>query len=155
MSAKQSSLRQQGFTLVELMIVILLMSVILGISIPSYRAYTLRAGRSDASSALLRIAAAQERFYLQNGTYAGNAALAAAPPAGLGFTGSKSAHSYYDLSLAADAGGLTIGYVATAAVDASERQKGDTDCTSLSMDQNGRRGANGGYAAAVVEECWR
>ncbi len=146
---------QYGFTLIELMIVILLMSIILGVSIPSYRAYTLRAGRSDASTVLLRIAAAQERFYLQNGTYAGNVALAVNPPDGLGFTNSKSARGYYDLAIAPDAGGLTIGYAATATVDAAGRQKGDSDCGSLSIDQNGRRGANGGYITAVVEKCWR
>jgi len=155
MFAQRSSSTQQGFTLIELMIVILLMSIILGVSIPSYRAYTLRAGRSDASTALLHLAASQERFYLQNGTYAGNAALAVDPPNGLGFTNSKSRHNYYDLAIAPDAAGLTVGYVATATVDANEKQRGDADCNSLSIDQNGRRGANGGYVAADVEKCWR
>ncbi|MAF83785.1 MAG: hypothetical protein CL797_06740 [Chromatiales bacterium] len=155
MSTKHYSSRQQGFTLIELMIVILLMSIILGISIPNYRAYTLRAGRSDATSALMRIAAAQERFYLQNGTYAGNAALALDPPNGLGFTNSKSGHSYYDLQIAADAGGLTIGYSASATVDAAGKQRDDPDCNSMSINQNGQRGANGGFIPAAVEKCWR
>ena len=155
MIAKRSSLRQQGFTLIELMIVILLMSIILGISIPSYRAYTLRAGRSDASSMLQRIAAAQERFYLQNGTYAGNGVLAVDPPNGLGVTNSKSERGYYDLTIVPDAGDLAVGYVVTATVDAAGKQRGDADCNSLSIDQNGRRGANGGYVATVVEKCWR
>ncbi len=155
MSANRSFSRQQGFTLIELMIVILLMSIILGISIPSYRAYTLRAGRTDASSALLRIAAAQERFYLQNGTYAGNGELALAPPNGLGVATGKSERGYYGLAIAPDAAGLPIGYTVTATVDANEKQKGDADCNSLSINQNGRRGANGAYVAAVVEKCWR
>ena len=135
-----------GFTLIELMITILLISIILGISVPSYRSYVLRAGRTDASTALLRVAAAQERFYLQNGTYAGN---------GLGIANSKSERGYYDLAIAPDAGGLTIGYIFTATVDATGKQKDDSDCTSISIDQNSRRGANGGYVAAVVEKCWR
>jgi len=155
MSANRSFSRQQGFTLIELMIVILLMSIILGISIPSYRAYTLRAGRTDASSALLRIAAAQERFYLQNGTYAGNGELALAPPNGLGFSTGKSERGYYGLAIAPDAAGLAVGYAVTATVDANEKQNGDADCNSLSINQNGRRGANGAYVAAVVEKCWR
>lgn len=155
MSANRSLAKQRGFTLVELMIVVLLMSIILGISVPSYRAYTLRAGRIDASNVLLRIAAAQERFYLQNGTYASDAELTVDPPNGLGFGSGKSAHGYYDLAIAPDANGLTIGYAVTATVDPAGNQKGDADCGSLSIDQNGRRGANGGYVAAVVEKCWR
>ncbi len=155
MSAYRYDSTQRGFTLIELMIVILLMSIILGISIPSYRSYTLKAGRADASSALLRIAAAQERFYLQNGTYASNAQLAPAPPNGLGFAGAKSERGYYDLAIAPDVGGLPIGYTVTATVDPAEKQKGDPDCTSLSINQNGQRGANGGTIPAVVEKCWR
>jgi len=128
MIAQQSFTRQQGFTLIELMIVIMLMSIILGVSLPGYRSYTLRAGRSDASSALLHIAASQERFYLQNGTYAGNAALALDPPNGLGFTNSKSGHGYYALAIVPDPdpAGLQIGYVVTATVDAAGKQRGDT-----------------------------
>jgi type IV pilus assembly protein PilE len=147
--------KQTGFTLIELMITILLISIILGISVPSYRSYVLRAGRTDASTALLRVAAAQERFYLQNGTYAGNGVLAVDPPNGLGIANSKSERGYYDLAIAPDAGGLTIGYIFTATVDATGKQKDDSDCTSISIDQNSRRGANGGYVAAVVEKCWR
>jgi type IV pilus assembly protein PilE len=155
MSAKKLSLKERGFTLVELMIVVLLMAIILGISVPGYRAYVLRAGRADAGQALLRIAAAQERFYLQNGTYAGDADLAVDPPNGLGVTDSKSERGYYDLAIAPDAAGLAVGYSVTATVDATGNQKGDGECGSFSIDQNGRRGANGGHVAAVVEKCWR
>jgi len=155
MFAQRTSLSQQGFTLVELMIVVLLMAIILGISIPSYRSYTLKAGRSDASGALMHISASQERFYLQNGTYASDALLDAAPPAGLGFLDKTSVRGYYDLAIAPHANGLAIGYVVTATVDPNEDQRGDADCNSLSLDQNSRRGANGGYVPAVVEKCWR
>ena len=147
----------RGITLIELMIVILLMSIVLGLSIPSYRDYTLRAGRTDATNALLRVAAAQERFYLQNGTYADDAALAINPPNGLGFTDAKSQYRYYNLHITSDPSedALTVGYTATATVDAAGKQKGDSNCPSLSINQNSRRGANGGYEVDVVEACWR
>jgi len=60
---------QTGVTLLELMTVVVIIGVLTSIAIPSYRRYTLRAQRSDATAALLRIAAAQEKFYLQNNTY--------------------------------------------------------------------------------------
>lgn len=148
---------QKGFTLIELMIVVLVMSLVLGLSIPSYRNYTLRAGRTDATNALLRIAAAQERFYLARGQYATSAAeLTAAPPNGLGFTGAESERGYYDLTVAVGPSGqAAVDYTATATVDTASNQKDDPDCTSLSVDQSGRRGANGGYVPATVEKCWR
>lgn len=149
--------QHKGFTLIELMIVVLVMSLVLGLSIPTYRNYSLRAGRADASNALLRIAAAQERFYLAQGQYATSAAeLTAAPPNGLGFTGAKSERGYYDLTVAVGPSGqAAVDYQATATVDTGSNQKDDSDCTSLSVDQSGRRGANGGYVAATVEKCWR
>ncbi len=72
------SRRQNGMTLIELMIVIIVLGIIVAVGIPSYRSYIMRANRVDATSALLRLAANQERFYMQNNTYASNAQLAAA-----------------------------------------------------------------------------
>lgn len=147
--------RQIGFTLIEMMIVLLIASIILTAAVPGYRQYVLRAGRVDATNALLRVAAAQEKFYLQNGVYAANSALAAAPPAGLGFTASQSDRGYYNLAITPSAGGFTVGYTVSATTEPAEKQKDDTDCTAFSLDQSGRRGANGGYDAATVEKCWR
>ena len=146
---------EKGFTLIELLVVVLIVSTLFGLSIPGYRQYVLRSGRADAVNALLRVAAAQERFYLQNGIYATNAQMQAVPPAGLGFTTAASERGYYDLAITPDAAGLTIGYMVTASVDASDKQKDDTACVSMSVDQNGRRGVNGGYVPADVEKCWR
>ncbi len=144
-----------GFTLTELLVVVLIVTVLMGIGLPGYRDFVLRGGRTDATTALMRLAASQEKFYLQNGIYASNAQLAAAPPAGLGFSGSKSDRGYYALTIAPAAAGLAVGYTASAAVVGTEKQADDADCTAFSIDQNGRRGANGGYDPAQVEECWR
>ncbi|TDJ47134.1 MAG: prepilin-type N-terminal cleavage/methylation domain-containing protein [Gammaproteobacteria bacterium] len=145
----------RGFTLVELMIVVLIASILLGVGLPSYRNYVMRAGRADAKIALLKIAGSQEKFYLQNGAYASAAQLVVAPPAGLGFLGGMTEHEYYTLTLAPHAAGLAVGYTATAAHGGSGKQGTDTTCTSFSIDQNSRRGANGGYVPATVEKCWR
>jgi type IV pilus assembly protein PilE len=63
-----------GVTLIELMTVIVIVGILAAIGIPSYRQYTMRANRTEAKSALLRLAANQERFYLQNNTYTANVA---------------------------------------------------------------------------------
>ena len=76
-----------GFTLIELMIVIVIVAVLAAIAMPSYRQYVLRTHRTEAKRSLLNVAVAQEKFYLQNNTYAGPSALKIAPPAGLGISG--------------------------------------------------------------------
>ena len=57
-------------TLVELMTVIVVLAVLGTISVSTYRSYTLRANRTDATTMLLRIQVAQEKFFLQNNRYA-------------------------------------------------------------------------------------
>src|SRR5687767_6796375 len=80
----------RGITLIELMIVVVIVAILAGIAIPNYRAYTLRAQRTDATSALLRVGSAQEKFYLQNNTYTSNLTL-------LGIAGTE--RGYYTLSI--------------------------------------------------------
>lgn len=52
-----------GFTLVELMIVVVIIGIVTGIAYPSYRNYITQTRRSDAQVALTRITALQEKFY--------------------------------------------------------------------------------------------
>jgi len=140
--------RNLGFSLVELLVVVLLMSIIMGLGIPGYRQYTQRAARADATTALLRLAAAQERWYLQNGTYATNAQLQAAPPAGLGFTGAQTERGFYDLQITV-ANALAFTVQATPA--AGQPQTTDADCQTFGMDERGTRisGPQG------INVCWR
>jgi type IV pilus assembly protein PilE len=152
---RQRSGPQAGFTLVEMMIVVLLLSIILGLSIPSYREYVRRADRTDAMSDLLRLAAAQERFYLQNGTYATNAELAAAPPAGLGFTGSKTRRGYYNVAITL---ANNTRYTATATAAGGGKQADDEKCETFRVNETGLREAaasGGSFTIASAEECWR
>jgi len=63
---------QRGVTLLELMIVVVVIAILGMIALPSYRQYSMRAQRTEAKTALLMLATAQERFYLQNNTYSAN-----------------------------------------------------------------------------------
>lgn len=64
--------KQQGVTLLELMIVVVVVAILGMVALPSYRQYSMRAQRTEAKTALLALATAQERFYLQNNTYTAN-----------------------------------------------------------------------------------
>ncbi len=143
----------KGFTLIELMIVVVVLSIVLGLGVPGYRQYLQRANRADASTSLLRIAAAQERFFIANGTYASNAQLALDPPAGLGIASTE--RGFYDLAVAPAAGGLAVGYTASATVNAAEDQKDDADCNVFTINERGQRSAQTDGAADNTDQCWR
>ncbi|AMX01645.1 type IV pilin protein [Microbulbifer thermotolerans] len=64
--------RQNGFTLIELMIVVAIIAVLAGVAWPSYREHVRSANRADAQGALMGLAQAMEKHFTQNGTYAGS-----------------------------------------------------------------------------------
>ena len=66
-------MKQNGFSLIELLIVIAIIGILAGIAYPNYQEYVARARRADAKTVLLENAQFLERFYTQNGTYVGAA----------------------------------------------------------------------------------
>lgn len=59
----------RGFTLVELMIVVAIVAIIAAVAYPSYTNYVQRTRRADGKEFLLRVAAAQERYYTRFNRY--------------------------------------------------------------------------------------
>jgi type IV pilus assembly protein PilE len=56
--------------LIDLMISVLIVGILAGVALPSYRQHVMRANRSAAQSAMLDIANRQQQFLLSNRTYA-------------------------------------------------------------------------------------
>lgn len=144
-------------TLIELMLVIVVLAIVVGIAVPSYRNYVLRAHRADATAALLKVRAAQERFFLQNNRYASAAELTAAPPAGLGFQATTE-HGYYQLGMGPDPtpGAPAASFQVTAT--ALGGQLDDDDCRTFSITDRGVRGATnpgGATSQTIIDTCWR
>lgn len=75
---KVSHHKQQGVTLLELMIVVAVVAILAAVAYPSYSSYIRRANRSEAKIAVLNGRVAQEKFFLQNSRYANTAADLAA-----------------------------------------------------------------------------
>lgn len=61
----------RGFTLIEMMIVIVLIGILSAIAIPNYQSYLRRAVCEDAKATLVGAANVMERFRSQNNTYVG------------------------------------------------------------------------------------
>ncbi|MEM9601941.1 MAG: type IV pilin protein [Pseudomonadota bacterium] len=68
--------KETGFSLIELIIVIAILGILASISTVSYRGYVIKSERSEAQAVLVKIADAQEKYYLNNNRYASTAELA-------------------------------------------------------------------------------
>ena len=150
--------KYNGFTLVELMIVVAIIGVLSAIAFPSYNSYMKKSGRADAKVGMSKLADKQERYYLQNNTYT-NLFTAA----GLN-TSNISEEGYYAFSITPTAAAdLVKGYVITATAIATKSQAGDTttsagDCTQLVLDSTGIKSAplsNDEFGTdPAVPDCW-
>lgn len=75
-----SRIRQSGFTLIELMIVIVIIGVLAGIAIPAYNDYLMRARISEAVNGLSDMRVKMEQYFQDNRSYAGACAAGTLAP---------------------------------------------------------------------------
>ena len=63
--------RGNGFTLIELMIVVVVIGILAAIAYPAYQNYVLRGHRADAQAEMMALSQAMERCYTLQNTYVG------------------------------------------------------------------------------------
>jgi len=131
--------RNQGFTLVELMIVVAVVAVLASIALPSYQEYMRRSRRTEAQSLLNDAAARLERYRAQNGGYTTDISKLRLPK------DDKSENGYYQLSIAVS--GLSYELRATRQLV----QVSDTRCGDFILTSSGKKS----NSAGTPEACWR
>ena len=71
----------RGFTLVELMVVVVIATILLSIAVPSYMSQVRQSRRTEAKTAVLDLASREERYFSTNGS------IYSVTPADLGYVG--------------------------------------------------------------------
>lgn len=137
----------RGFTLLELLIVLVLVGVVAALALPGFRQQMARVHRTEAMTALLQLQSAEEKFYLRHSAYTAN--IPDAPPSGLGMPTVTSSNKYV-LSVAVADDGQT--FIATASPTPTGGQEADLECLAFSIDARGRRAVSGTRDA---RHCWR
>jgi type IV pilus assembly protein PilE len=141
----------KGFTLVELMAVVLIIAIIASVAFPSYDAMAERSRRTDAVSSVHALRLAQETFrancpfYAQN-LGANNVCGANAGASTVAFA-AVSREGFYAMSIVANS---ATGNAYTISADPQGMQVGDTDCDPMTIAYSG---ANPDGLAAPAA-CW-
>ncbi len=144
--------RRLGFTLTELLTALVVVAVLTAVAVPLWRVHLLRVRRTEATTALIALQSAQDRYFGRHARYADAAQLARPAPEGLGLP-VRSAHGYYDISLRTSDDGL--GFLATARTARAAGQSDDTRCVEFTLDENNRRRALDAEGNDRSADCWR
>lgn len=125
----------KGFSLLEVMVVVLIIGIIAAIAFPSYNEHVRKSRRAAGVACVSAVAQQMERFYTANLTYDG----AVANPASC----HDNALNFYNIELDATPSTYTVRAVPTGA------HSGDA-CGTLSVDQAGVQSATG----TASSSCW-
>ncbi|MEM6937766.1 MAG: type IV pilin protein [Pseudomonadota bacterium] len=134
-------MRQQGFTLTEMLIVVTIVAIMASIAIPTYNEFTQRARRTEAKTALTQASQGLERCFTRFGVY-NNVSCDTFVQVNGGFNSESNWYTITGVVNAAD-------YVLTA--NGLGSQANDAKCGDYGVDELGQKTHTG---SEDFEYCW-
>ena len=116
--------KSRGFTLIELMIVVMIVAILAAIAYPMYREAVRKGHRRAAQSAMMEIVNQEHQYFIANRVYADAATL--------GFDLDDEIDQYYNLSINLTAG-PPPGFTVNMAADGSQITDGDLSVNSVGV----------------------
>lgn len=133
--------RPRGFTLIEVMIVVVIVAILAAIALPGYQEYVRRGHRAEARAALQQAATWMERAATSNGLY----------PITSAFPATLQAVTSGRYSVALDSDGTAWALTATRTVGSAQA----TDrCGDYTLTHTGQRGITNAATGTTVSDCW-
>ena len=141
----------RGFTLVELMIVIMIVALLAAVGYPSYGAFITKSRRQAARNVIYQIADRQEQFFLDNKVYATDLSSMgfAANTIGVDEDGQITDSGDVDRSYVVDLSAATATTYTVRAAPQLVQATNDTDCMTLTLTHTGVRAQSG-----ASDNCW-
>ncbi len=128
-------IQQKGFTLIEAMITVAIVSILAATAMPSYNNFRLKGNRSDGVAMLNEIMQAEERFAAANNTYTEDITT-------LGYTANQlSEQAFYQISAGTCGAGSSLATCVKLTATAQGRQTNDKNGNGghLSLNSRGDR----------------
>ena len=138
--------KNDGFTLIELMIVVAIIAILASLAMYNYNRYGFRSRRVDGQNLLMSTAAAEQRYYTNYNNY--TSTITGNSTTSLGLNSANSEHGYYSITAVnVPADGQSYTLTATPAGAQANDQ-----CKNLTLTDTGVKSQSGSNTSNGA--CW-
>jgi type IV pilus assembly protein PilE len=133
--------KNKGFTLIELLVTVVVLGILAGVGLPSYRQNVIKTNRGEAKAMLMDVLQREEKYFTEMNTYTTTLS-------NLGFSSANTTNGYYTVTVAANSNGITDGIIITATPQGN--QANDSSCMNFILNSNGQKTVSTGATTG----CW-